>query len=194
LRDTAFIVDPPNPNNEDGKREVANRHLGAFGFPAPYGHAPLGLPSISFNMDIVGGAVSSLCEAYRAVTRFDHAGHWVNLLFDHETTTIKVESPYTHPALRIKIKRPGPLFVRLPAWVEIEMLTISGVAEAPHLANGYLFIAQPPINRFISIAFPLSTQEITLAHRTREIRVRLRGDEVVAMDDFGADLTFFDPF
>ena len=34
---------------------------------------------------------------------------------------------------------------------------------------------------------------LTLKHRTREIRVRLWGDQVVAMDNFGAKLTFFDP-
>jgi hypothetical protein len=37
-------------------------------------------------------------------------------------------------------------------------------------------------------------QTITMRHRTHDIRVRLRGDEVVAMDNFGADLTYFDPF
>ena len=98
LRDISFIEEPPNPDNEDGKRDVAARHCGAFGFPAPYGHAPLGKNLISFNMDIVGGAVGSLCEAYREVARFDEAGHWLNLLFDHETDAIKIESPYTHPA------------------------------------------------------------------------------------------------
>ena len=44
LRDVSFITEPDNPANEDGKRDVANRHLGAFGFPAPYGHAPARLP------------------------------------------------------------------------------------------------------------------------------------------------------
>ena len=95
LRDTSFIVDPPNPKGEDGKRDVANRHLGAFGFPAPYGHEPLDVNMVSFNMDIVGGVVGALCEVYREVTRFDEAGHWVNLLFDHETDAVEVESPYT---------------------------------------------------------------------------------------------------
>ena len=38
----------------------------------------------------------------------------------------------------------------------------------------------------------LAEEEIELQHRTRRIRVRMRGDEVVAMDNFGADLTFFD--
>ncbi len=61
------------------------------------------------------------------------------------------------------------------------------------MANGYLFVAEPPVNRPIAIAFELPTEEIALKHRTREIRARLRGDEVAAMEDFGADLTFFEP-
>jgi hypothetical protein len=34
---------------------------------------------------------------------------------------------------------------------------------------------------------------MTLRHRTQDIRVRLRGDAVVAMDSFGTDLTYFAP-
>ena len=193
LRDIAFIANSSNPNGEDGKREVAARHLGAFGFPAPYGHEPVDADHVSFNMDIVGGAVASLCEVYRAVTHFDTAGHWVNLLFDHETDAIQVESPYTHPALQVRVKRPAPLFVRIPPWVDPQTIVLSGVAEPLTLTNGYLFIAQPPVNRWISIAFPLAAQTLMLCHRTRQIRVRMQGDAVAAMDNFGADLTFFDP-
>lgn len=193
LRDTSFIVEPPNPNNEDGKRDMARRHLGAFGFPAPYGHEPRESTYISFNMDIVGGAVASLCEVYREVTRFDQAGHWVNLLFDHETDAIQVESPYTHPLLRIRVKRPAPLFVRIPPWLQAGDLDLSEVISPWQISNGYLCILQPPINRWLRIPFPLKEETITLNHRTRQIRARLRGDEVVAMENFGADLTFFDP-
>ena len=192
LRDISFIVDPPNPDGADGKRDVATRHQGAFGFPAPYGHAPLGETRVSFNMDIVGGAVGSLCEAYRAATQFDQAGHWVNLLFDHETDAIKIESPYTHSALRIRVKRPGPLFVRVPPWVDPETITLRGTSAAPRYTNSYLFVAQPPVNRTLSVEFPLPLQEITLAHRTRQIRTHLRGDQVVGMENFGADLTYFE--
>ena len=194
LRDTSFITDPPNPDQIDGKRNVADRHLGAFGFPAPYGHAPLDAPSISFNMDIVGGAVASLCEAYRAITHTDQAGHWVNLFFDHETPAIKVESPYTHDALRIKVKLPGALFVRRPTWVTPAQIMINGVSTHQNLQNGNIFIANPPVNRFITINFPLPTETLVLKHRTREIRARLKGDSTIAMDNFGADFTFFDPY
>ena len=33
LRDNTFIVDQPNPEGEDGLREIADRHLGATRFP-----------------------------------------------------------------------------------------------------------------------------------------------------------------
>ena len=198
LRDVSFVVAPPNPDGVDGRRDVADRLRGGFGFPAPYGHEPLGImesskPRIGFNLDIVGGAVGSLCDAYREVTGHDEAGHRVNLLFDHETDAVKVESPYTHPALRVTVKRAGPLFVRVPPWVEPGSVKISGAEGAPRMTNGYLFFPRPPINRPISLEFPLAAQELTLKNPTGDIRVRLRGDEVVAMDNLGTDLTFFDP-
>jgi hypothetical protein len=44
----------------------------------------------------------------------------------------------------------------------------------------------------VTVRYELPVQTIELEHRTRNIRTQLRGDEVVAMDNFGADLTFFD--
>ncbi len=193
LRDISFIKNPPNPEGEDGKRDVAERHLGAFGFPAPYGHQPIDAESVSFNMDIVGGGVASLCEVYREIVRSDRAGHRVNLFFDHETEALKIESPYTHPTLSVRTKRPGPLFVRLPSWVDAQQIKLRGTTESLRNTNGYLFIARPPLNRPLTFEFPLPDRQITLAHRTRQIRVKLRGDQVTAMENFGADLTFFDP-
>ena len=191
LRDHSFIVEPPNPTDQNRKRQVADRHLGAFGFPAPYGHQPVGREMISFNMDIVGGAVASLCGVLREVTRLDKAGHWINLLFDHETDAIKVQSPYTYGAMRLTVKHRAPLFVRMPPWLVRETMRISGVA-APRQTQSYLFIADPPVRRPITIEFKLPIRELVLRHRSRDIRVRLRGDHVVEMDSFGSDLTFFD--
>jgi len=192
LRDNSFFQDPPNPDGVDGLREVADRHLGAFGFPAPYGHEPLDASRVGFNMDIVGGAVGSLCEVYRETAPRDDAGIRVNLLFDHETDAVKVESPYTGDGLRITAKGPAPLFVRKPPWVSAAEITISGADEPPLTEGDRLFFARPPVNRAITLRFDLPTEEIVLAHRTRNIRVRLHGDAVEAMENFGADLTFFE--
>ena len=105
----------------------------------------------------------------------------------------KVESPYSHPELRVTVKRPGPLWVRVPPWVDVSGIIGLGTQEPVRCVSGYLFIARPPVNAPLVLELPLAEQELTLDHRTRQIRVQLRGDEVVAMENFGADLTFFEP-
>ena len=191
LRDISFIREPANPDNEDGKRNVADRHLGGFGFPAPYGHKTLDAQSISFNMDIVGGSVGSLCEVYRQAVATTPAGHYVNLHFDHKTDAVTVESPYTHSHLRVRAKQPGPLFVRIPSWVAADAVNVDGSNETPLCQNGYLVVSRPPMNSWITIRFELAERDIVLNHRTREIKVKLLGDSVAAMSNFGAELTFF---
>lgn len=188
LRDISFIIDPPNPHGEDGLRDVADRHLGAWGFPAPYGHRQPAQEHVSFNMDIVGGVVGSLCEAYRHVACRDATGIRVNLLFDHETADVRVESPYRNDILRVTPRQPAPLWMRIPPWAE------SAVPSNTRRIGAYLYFATPPINQPIEISLPLPTQELVLAHPDRDIRVRLRGDAVVAMDNFGADWTFFESY
>ena len=192
LRDISFCKADENTNHEDRLHDVPNRLYGAFGFPAPYGHTPLGVDGICFNLDVVGGTVGSLCAAYESITQFDEVGHRVNMLFDYETDAIKVESPYTHENLRVQLKRQGPLFVRVPSWVKAEELVVTGTDHSPIFNNGYAFFSQPPVNRPIVMRFPLSEREIVLKHKARDIRVRLRGDAVDAMENFGVELTFFD--
>ena len=113
----------------------------------------------------------------------DASGHRVDLFFDHETDALRVESPYTHPALRIWVRQPGSLLVRIPPWAE---------AGATPIADGDPVVADPPLNQPLTFELPLVEEEIALAHRTREIWDVSRGDEVVAMENFGAPLTYFD--
>ncbi len=192
LRDASFIPQVANPQGEDGLRNVRERHLGAFGFPAPYGHAPKGLDRISFNMDIVGGAVGSLCEALREAIVETAYGLRVNLLLDHESDGARVEAPRTGGGVTVTAKRAAPLWIRLPEWADRKRLEISGAGRCRVLGS-YLLVSQAGAGQTIRIRYPVATSEITLAHRTRDIRAVLHGDSVVAMDNFGADLTFFEP-
>ena len=189
LRDVGFIAEPPNPDGADGRRNLAARHRGAFGFPAPYGHEPLDVARVSFNMDIVGGAVGSLCEVYRTATTRDQSGHHVNLLFDHETEAISVRTDVEGAALQVELKQPGPLWIRIPSWADRGQVQVAGGRSA----GDFLFLPQQPVGVPVTLRYELPLREAVLAHRTRDIRVRLRGDTVLAMDNFGADLTFFDP-
>ena len=196
LRDVSFIIEPDNRENIDGRSDVADRLRGAFGFPAPYGHEPVGIwqsdkPRIGFNLDIVGGTVASLCEAYREIARSDESGIWVNLLFDHQTDAIEIQSPYTHPQWAVRLKKPAALHLRLPPWAGT--VDIDEAAGAPIFANGYLHFAAPPVNRWLHIGCELPVREETLTWRNQSVRARFRGDAITAMQNFDQDLTFFDP-
>ena len=161
LRDVSFIGDPPNLGGEDGLRDVAARHLGAFGFPAPYGQKPLHADRVSFNMDIVGGGVASLCEAHVASAAHGDDGHRVNLCFDHENSEVAVTSPYTGGQLSVRVKKPAPLWVRMPEWVT-ESVSVTGAEEPPLCLPGYLFFARPPIGRALVFDILLVESTITL--------------------------------
>ena len=198
LRDISFIEETFNSDGVDGKRDVANRLLGSFGFPAPYGHEPFGImrsnkPRIGFNPDIVGGVVSSLVESFKEIYRLDHRGHWVNMLFDHENENIKIQSPYTNTHLGVMLKIPRPLFLRIPSWVNRRDIKISGENTIFSFNNEYLHLRDLPVGEFITIEFPLVARGVTIKHGgSGELMTKFIGDQVIAMDNLGADLTFFD--
>ena len=197
LRDVSFMRDAPNTAGLDGLRAAADRHLGAYGLPAPYGHQAAGQPpeTVAFYMDIVGSVVGSLCAALEACVRSDSTGHWVNLLFDGDYPALRVVSPYHGDGLQIVLKQPGCLFVRLPPWVQPEQVALEGTDETPRWVNGTLFLAQPPVGSTLCLRFPLPETTLTLSQRVHPhpIRLRLCGDSPLAMDNFGADYTFFEP-
>lgn len=198
LRDSSFIIEPPNPTGADGMHDVARRHLGAFGLPTPYGHESIssGRGNLCFNMDIVGGAVGSLCEAYREIAEFGEDGCRINLLFDYESPQIKVQSAYTHDGLSIELAESGPLFVRLPPWVEHHDLTIEGSVPPPVWNLDYLYFKSVPAKQTITLRYPLKESSLILSEKLHlnPIRAKLRGDTIKCMDNFGADLTYFDPY
>lgn len=108
----------------------------------------------------------------------------------------EVQSPYAHYCLAIVLHKPGPLWVRIPPWVDRKQVRIEGTDVKPLWHGAYLLLAQVPMGRPVAVRFPLKAQEVTLSERVHvhSIRVKLRGDSVVAMEDFGADLIYFPPY
>jgi hypothetical protein len=70
---------------------------------------------------------------------------------------------------------------------------LTGTVEQPLRTGRYLLLANPPVGVPLRFALELPATQLLLRHRTRDIRVGLRGDEVVAMDNFAQKHTFFDP-
>jgi len=93
------------------------------------------------------------------------------------------------------VKQPAPLWVRLPPWMTPGDVTLVGVDTPPLWRPGYLFLAQPPVGVPIRLLYPMPETTLTLSARVHAhpIRVQLRGDRPLAMDNYGTDLTFFDP-
>ncbi|HCG01709.1 MAG TPA: hypothetical protein DEV93_14345 [Chloroflexi bacterium] len=192
IRDVSFIPESANPHGYDRLHQVGARMQGSWGYSAPYGHLPVGTSFMLTTVEVVGVVVRSLAESYLDMSRFDGSRHVVNMLFDHETADMKAESPYTNGDLRLTLKKPGSVRVRIPPWVNASDLLVNGKRDGARLAGGYLDIGPSPPG-VLSITFPLTSRDVTLTWRDRKIRCRLRGDEVIAMESFGTDLTFFDP-
>ena len=68
----------------------------------------------------------------------------------------------------------------------------TGQESADHV-DGYLRVSATPSGRF-TVRFPLSLRQLDVSHDGRTLRARCRGDQVVAMEDRGTDLAFFDPY
>ena len=207
LRDVSWVRESPNPSFSDGLHDMADRHLGAFGFPAPFGHKPCGTGWVSFNMDIVGGAVGSLAAAWRQVVSASPEGLRINLLFDYESPDVRIESPYTQTTwvagkplglLRVTPKRATDVTVRIPGWADAAAWRLRRGAAGPVPAlsgarrdGAWLRLGFVPAGQTVEIAMPLTPRRLVLKHAIHDIHVELRGDEVTAMENFGADLTFF---
>ena len=195
LCDVSWIVDTPDPDNINGLRDVANRHLGAFGFPAPYGHAPLDYEEIRFNMDVVGGATGSLCEAWRTTVPRGTAVARVNMLFDYDDDTmprripLSLWSPAPHSRHRPAGRHPQsphgsmrrPQVTVFPAATRT-VRSLSSAIDSPTPGEPIRLPGAP--HRGVA----------TLPHRTRDTYVSASpAIQVVAMDNFGADLRTYFP-
>lgn len=188
LRDLAL----PDEAQLSRRQSVLARLQGAWGFPAPYGHRPLGLPAVSFNLDIVGGTVGSLCEFYRRALSHDgEGGLTLHCLLDVDEPDLQIQTPYTGGRLTIHRERPGPLAVRVPNWFEGDPDEYARHNNLRH-ESGYWQRDMSDAGVPLELDLPLARESLVLRHRTRDIRVNLAGDSVLAMDDHGADLSFFE--
>ena len=119
-------------------------------------------------------------------------GHIVNLMFDHQTESLHVDADSDGAGVTVTPLEPGPLWIRLPLWADRSDLKVESSATHRVLDN-YVLLGEPHVGEAVKVSYPLADSEIVLHHRTRDIRARLRGDSVISMDDFGADLTFYPP-
>ena len=206
LRDNSFIPETPKNHEIDGLNNVAERHLGAFGFPAPYGHWLVdqildsdrpthpwfSRDRISFNMDIVGGTVGSLCEVVRNIVLEYDSHYQVNLFFNSSKKMVGPDLFINDMGNNVKLKvvKPKDIWVRIPSWATNLPIEVTGTVG--HVIDDeFIKISETKPDQEVDIKFQLQRREIILNHRKRKINVTLMGDNVETMDNFGANCTFF---
>jgi hypothetical protein len=172
------------PDTEDYfYSDVRQRARGAFAFTTPNDYH-------SYNTDLVGGAVQSLCEAWEAILTEDQAGWHVNLLFSKETEVLSLRSrlPEEGP-LEITMHQAHPLFVRLPSWLEREALQVrvNGESRPLHFHRQEVFLPDLKPGDRVALTFPPARQQTTetATGYAEPYRVEWLGDTIVDISPQG---------
>lgn len=191
LLDVSFLSD--EESEDDSVHRMASRMRGAFGFPCPYGHEYAPGSDISFNWDIVGGGVSSLCWAYRHILSEINGIFSINLQFDYEDNRLCFRNPYKHGNMEILLKEKKDIRILLPActkWdqvkVELEKQKISSLRHGNWL---YLYeIYGKGICR-IPVSFAIERRKYSF--RGNEFLVDFCGNRIIGMSSPGKRLCYF---
>jgi hypothetical protein len=196
LLETSFISNDPR-NRVDGRRNVREKMVGAFGFPAPYGHISTNYTygrAGAYFADITAGAVATLATVCEQVYARRGGDHVVHLLFDYENDHVQVASPYPGGnRLVVTAKTAGDLLVRIPRWADRTLIeqAMAEQGAAMQWEGDYLRISQPATGVPLSIPLPLSVvREVDVVNR-REIKIEWAGDSVRAMSSMGTPQPFF---
>ncbi|MEX2186789.1 MAG: dockerin type I domain-containing protein [Pirellulales bacterium] len=195
LLDTGFVVNNANPTS-DGQRDVANRLLGAFGFPAPYGHVAKKNPYYTggYFTGITASAVATLTEVKKATYAFRGGVHEINLLFDVDNAQIKVVSPYPNGGkLLITPKTAGDVRLRLPAWADRNAVATSLLQQGItyEMAADAVLIHPNANGAKFYVAMPLAESRTSETINGREVTYLWRGDGIAAMSGMGTPMPFF---
>jgi hypothetical protein len=192
-RDVSFIA-ALDRQDRDRLGDLARCVRGTWGFPAPYGHQPQGDRIVGVGTDITGPVVYALSEAHSRVVGRQGGQLAVQLLFDYKDDDIELSSLYTRDVLAVTVRSRQPVRVRIPAWVPDDGIELIGAKRnVGDLVGGYLRVEPTDSGRF-TIRFPLTSRQLDVTYGSGTLRARARGDQVMAMEDRGTDLSFFDRY
>lgn len=186
LLDVSFISDEPSP--DCSINHMASRMKGAFGFPCPYGHEYEPGSEISFNWDIVGGGVSSLCWAARHIVTQINGTASINLQFDIEHPLLSYQSPYQHRGImRLKMNKDMPVRILLPKdtdWTSLEREL--QIAKLNYTKQGlWLYLYDLYENGVLEMPVIFNRKTVHYRFRKHEFDVVYAGNQIQSMTTQG---------
>jgi len=158
---------------------IRRRAEGAFAFTMPNSYA-------AYNTDLMGGALQSLCNAYRAIATSRDGACRVNMLFSADFDYLRIRSHLPESGrVEIESKAACDLSVRVPHWADPTTLRLHVNAQARpiHLETGQLAIGPVPKATRIEIVFEQAhyrTQEFAPGFAT-PYEISWVGDTIVSM-------------
>ena len=188
LLDTHFVPDDDDPDHVE-KYHLASRIKGSWGFPSPFGHEDSPGAQISYNYDIVAGAVGGLCEAFRSSTLVDDKIVRVALLFDQDNEYLTFTSPYgcEDTATLIPKKEGVRYCVRIPGNCTGVRADDCGV----FVDGEWAYISVTEAGKPVLIHFDFVHMRRNYYFREKKWAMLWRGEEVERMTSEGKRLCFF---
>lgn len=190
LLDTSFVPDCMDPENEQTYR-LAKDTVGAFGFPCPWGHEYEPGSPVSFNWDIVGGAVGGMCEAWRSMVEEKGRILSVNMLFSYEDEHIAIKDPYLNQDVVSLMPKHDCDAIRMRVSPNFEVEKVEGCA-AYSLYQNWLYLWKPKGDEMIRVH--LKMEERVQTYRFRDLhtfQVRWHGQRITGMSSAGKRLCYF---
>ncbi|MCX7018125.1 MAG: hypothetical protein WCK47_02920 [bacterium] len=194
LTDVSWIAQTPDPCG-DSESRVGGRSLGAFGFPAPYGHKANGVEHLNFNFDITCGAIQALCETARNLFVRKADADYINLFVDCDTNGIEMGSWLPEEGkITVKAGSSRKIAIRLRPWIARDEITVTrnGAAIATVVNADCLFLTPSDGSNQFVIEFPLREIETEEMVNSRLLRMIWCGGQVVQMQPSGDFLPFFE--
>jgi len=137
--------------------DVKIRARGAFAFTTPNDYH-------SYNTDLVGGAVQSLCEAWNVIFTKSQSGLHVNLLFSKESEDITMRSHLPEEGrIEITLRQAYPLFICMPSWLSKDALQVfvNGQMRSPSFHRHEIFIPELTQGDRVELIFPQAKKHTT---------------------------------
>jgi hypothetical protein len=172
-------------------RAFAPRELGAWCIHGP-SHAGKGCTP-----DVHAAVVHSLCDIHSHILTQTATGVRINLHFDAEDESLAVVSTRGQRAdLAVRVKRPGNVMIRIPAWAPASSLRLSVDGKAMPLRRMGVFAWIPAdvLKRESDIAFSYGLPERRTEERMpsgRSYRFAWRGDEITGVDPRDNPMPFY---
>lgn len=187
--DPQWVVQLDNPTADKWK-DIALRMRGGFGFPTPNDRAPIHYDNDYIRittLDITGGSVQALCEAYsEAVTESDTEIR-VHLLFDREAGELQFRHlDFPNGKYYIASKLGKDISIRIPNGTLKEEIRLeqSTPAVQVHVKGEYVRLsAVAPFETVLTMPNKVSSLEENLLGHT--YKSDWRGDHLVSLSPKG---------